>query len=663
MEDTPINEHRHMIFSPRRRSIIPIIVLVLLFIKLGFSLFGSSNILPVKADTTETEVVKPHNNPSPDPHRFLAWTVGGFKNQPRSYYSIKRGETVVLDADTVRPYYKLSLFPKRRYEWYVNIDGQGWKSISDDKRLTFKTDSKYLKNHDIYFQTKHSYNNNESTTYYSKMTHVHISDHEVKAEGLDVDLGTGYLYSLKENDFFDNSTYATATPFPQETTGKVQWTLGEFKGSKTTPVLDNEIGSVNNDGLISSKEGAEGVLDVTGYIINSDGTFASDNKKITVGGGLADQTGHVGSTTTFQIETGSYDENSDQLKDIDIEWHQIKQGRDSLVNNNSPNPLKLVIDKLTESEDGLKYYAIFKYKKATMKTRIANLTVLPPLNPTISLVTKVDNLSYNKEITANNILNNVTSEDEIKYTFLLKNGGLRDLKQPTLTFLLNDQTTATSVKVNDQEITSHEISKDEKTGQQVVTIPIEDLSHNEDHAVTVISKTQTIDDEQSFSFRPNLIGYYDDMNHRYESDGDLITLNYTPNEINAEFSEINFQAIDPFEKNIFKYRTQATNTPNEIVSINDTRRNKVPLKLFVKQISEFTDNDGNQLNAGLSFKETNNSLVSVGQKVKIAESQRDKPFESVKWDEDHGLMLHVANLNSKPGNYQAVLVWNFENTI
>lgn len=661
MEDTPINEHRHRIFSQRRRSIIPIIVLVLLFIKLGSSLFGSADILTVKADTMGTEVVQPLHNPSPKPHHFLAWTVGGFRRQPGAYYSIKRGETVVLDADTVRPYYKLSVFsPVRRYEWHMNIDGQGWKSISSDKRLTVKTSDKNLKNHDIYFQTKQSYNNNNSTTYYSKMSHVHISDHEVKADKLDVSLGSDYLYSLSENDFVDNSTYATATPFPQETTGKVQWTLGEFQGSKTIPIFDNEVGSISDDGLVVAKEGAEGILNITGYVINSDGTFVSNNKKLTVGGGLVDQKGHVGSTTIFQIETGKSDENSDQLKEIDITWHQVKRGKDSVVNNNSADPLKLVTNKLTEADDGTKYYAIFKYKKATMRTRIASLTVLPPLDPTVSLVTKVDNLSYDKEITTNNILNNVTSEDEIKYTFLLKNAGLRDLKQPMLTFSLNDQTAATSIKVNDKEITSHEISKDEKTGHQLVTIPIEDLSHNENHTVTVISKTQTIDDEQSFSFRPNLIGYYNDMNHRYESNGDLITLNYTTNEINAEFGDINFQTINPFERNIFKYRTQAT---NEIVSINDTRRNKVPLKLFVKQISEFTDEKGNRLDANLSFRETNNSPVSVGQKVKVAESKRDNPFESVRWDEEQGLILHVADSYPKPGNYQAVLVWNFENTI
>jgi len=661
MEDTPINEHRHRIFSQRRRSIITIIVLILLFIKLGFLLSSSTDIHTVKAETLETKVVQPLHNPSPKPHHFLVWTVGGFKRQPEAYYSIKRGETVVLDADTVRPYYKLSIFsPIRRYEWYINIDGQGWKSISGKKRLTVKTSNDYLKNHDIYFQTKQFYNYNDSTTYYSKMAHVHISDHEVNAEKLDVSLGTNYLYSLPENDFFDNSTFATGTPVPQETTGKVQWTPGEFEGSKTIPILNNEVGSINNDGLVTAKEGAEGTLNVTGYVINSDGTFASDSQKITVGGGLADQISHVGSTANFQIETGNSDENSDQLKDIDITWHQIKNGKDAVVNNNSADPLKLVTDKLTETEDGTKYYAIFKYKKATMRTRIASLTVLPPLDPTVSLVTKVDNLSYDKEITTNNILNNVTSDDEIKYTFLLKNSGLRDLEQPMLTLLLNEQTAATSIKVNDKEITSHEISKDEKTGQQVVTIPIEDLSHNENHTVTVISKTQTIDDEQSFSFRPNLIGYYNDMNHRYESNGDLITLNYTTNEINAEFGDINFQAINPFERNVFKYRTQPT---NEIVSINDTRRNKVPLKLFVKQVSKFTDNKGNRLDANLLFREINNNPVSVGQKVKVAESQRDNPFESVRWDEDQGLMLHVADSNAKPGNYRAVLVWNFENTI
>jgi len=397
MEDTPINKYRHLHSLRRRRLIIKsiITILLLLTVKTVFSLSDSSNGLTVQADIVETDLIEPPVVPSSDPHHFIVWTQGGFKRQPEPYYSVKRGETITINTETVRPFLRLNHIEHIEYHWEMRTDhNKNWEKLPDHKNnLTINT--KNLKAHDLYFQSQHSYGIIRPVHYYSKMAHVHISDHEVKADRLNVNVGNDYLYTIPRNEFFDNSTYVKATPTPKEATGKVQLTLGKFKGSKTVPLFDNELGSINSDGLVTAKDNAEGILNVTGYIKNKDGTFVSDTKNITVGGGLADQTGHVNGTATFHIETGDSGGGDNQLENISVQWY--RGGK--VISNNSSDPFELVTGKLTEAEDGNKYRAVINYKKSSLSTkslptREATLHVLPPLDPTVSLVTKMENLSY-----------------------------------------------------------------------------------------------------------------------------------------------------------------------------------------------------------------------------------------------------------------------------
>jgi len=192
-------------------------------------------------------------------------------------------------------------------------------------------------------------------------------------------------------------------------------------------------------------------------------------------------------------------------------------------------------------------------------------------------------------------------------------------------------------------------------------VPIDDLEHDHEHKVEIETNTKGVNDEHSYSFKPILSGFYDDMKHKYESDGDLLTLNYTDDRIAAEFKKIHFQPVTLFEREKYKFRTSETVAPNPVVSIRDSRRNRVPVKVTVKQTTNFINGE-NVLDANLFFVSQNLQPISLNEKVTVAQTDREQPLQSITWDESHGLILHVDNTKAKPpGNYSATLVWNIEN--
>lgn len=626
----------------------------LLISLLATSFLIFSSVSKVSAQTNDDPVIEPFHPPSKGAEHGIFWGTSGFNTQPEANYYIKRGESVSINSNFVRYIGWFSWWGTSKYDWYENIDGKGWQRLNRDSASMKVQTNKDSKVHDIYYQAINTFRND---TYYSEMAHVHVLSNEIKAESVTIEPNKNYLYSTKDNKLFDNWTYINDETKPQDSTGKLQWTLGEFKGKDTVPETENKLATVNTSGLITAKNGAVGVLNVTGYIVNEDGTSVSDTKKLRIGGGLEDQTGHVKQKATFNIETGKSIARDNETAQIDIKWHRVKDKKDTIVAGNKNNQLSMTTDVLDESDSHNEYYAIITAGNSQLRTNNAHLKVLPPIDPMVHLDSKMENVSFPKGNSDNKTLHHVTNDDVVKYTMTLKNGGIKNLKKSTLKLPLNQHTEVASIKFDGVENNKHSFNTVEKS----LEVPIDDLEQDHEHKVEIETKTKGINDEHSYSFKPILSGFYDDMTHKYESDGDLLTLHYTDDRIAAEFKKIHFQPVALFEREKYKFRTSETVAPNPVVSIRDSRRNRVPVKVTVKQTTNFI-NGKNILDANLLFVSQNAQPVSLNEKVTVAQTDREQPLQSITWDESHGLILHVDNTKARPpGNYSATLVWNIEN--
>ncbi|WP_338232025.1 hypothetical protein [Companilactobacillus muriivasis] len=629
------------------------------FMYLLISLLATSflffpSVSEVSAQTNDDQGVEPFHPPSKGAEHGIFWGTSGFNTQPEANYYIKRGESVSINSNFVRYIGWFSWWGTSKYDWYENIDGKGWKRLNKDSASMKVQTNKDSKVKNIYYQAINTFRND---TYYSEMAHVHVLSNEIKAESVKIEPNKDYLYSTKDNKLFDNWTYIDDVTTPKDSTGKLQWTLGELKGKETVPVTENELATVNSSGLVTAKNGAMGTLNVTGYIVNEDGTSVSDTKQIRIGGGLEDQTSHVKKKATFNIETGRSIARGNETAKIDIKWHRIKANKDTFVAGDKDNPLSMTTNILDESDDNNQYYAIITAGDAYVKTNYAHLHVLPPIDPTVHLETRMENISFPKGNSDNKTLHHVTNDDVVKYTMTLKNGGIKNLKKSLLKLPLNQHTEVTAIKFDGLEHNNHSFNTIEKS----LEVSIDDLEHDHEHKVEIETKTKGVNDEHSYSFKPILSGFYDDMKHKYESDGDLLTLHYTDDQIAAEFKKIHFQPVTPFEREKYKFRTSETVAPNPVVSIRDSRRNRVPVKVTVKQTTNFINGE-NVLDANLFFVSQNAQPISLNEKVTVAQTDRDQPLQSITWDESHGLILHVDNTKAKPpGNYSATLVWNIEN--
>ncbi|WP_338216879.1 hypothetical protein [Companilactobacillus muriivasis] len=613
-----------------------------------------SSVSKVSAQTSDDPGIEPFHPPSKSAEHGIFWGTSGFSTQPEANYYIKRGESVSINSNFVRYIGLFSWWGTSKYDWYENIDGKGWKRLNKDSASMKVQTNKDSKVRDIYYQAINTFRND---TYYSKMAHVHVLSNEIKAESVTIEPNKNYLYSTKDNKLFDNWTYINDVTKPQDSTGKLQWTLGVFKGKETVSVTENELATVNPSGLVTAKNGVMGTLSVTGYIVNEDGTSVSDTKQIRIGGGLEDQKSHVKQRATFNIETGRSVARDNETAQTDITWHRKKADKDTIVASNRDNPLSMTTEILNESDDNNRYYAIIEAGKFTVKTNEARLHVLPPIDPTVHLETRMENISFPKGNSDNKTLHHVTNDDVVKYTMTLKNGGIKNLKKSLLKLPLSQHTEVVAIKFDGIEHNNHSFNTIEKS----LEVPIDDLEHNHEHKVEIETKTKGVNDEHSYSFKPILSGFYDDMKHKYESDGDLLTLHYTDDRIAAEFKKIHFQPVTPFEREKYKFRTSETVAPNPVVSIRDSRRNRVPVKVTVKQTTNFVNGE-NVLDANLFFVSQNSQPISLNEKVTIAQTDREQPLQSITWDESHGLILHVDNTKAKPpGNYSATLVWNIEN--
>lgn len=621
----------------------------------------------VKAESAQSKS-EGHELESENPkHVFLrGWVRGGFNLQPQSDYYVKRGESISIQTNSVPNSLYLGTLKKSNEWWFKTDDINGkWTNVENNNASDITIDTQKFKGvSEIKCQIVATYTNGLTKMVYgSKVAHIHVTNIEKPATGITVNLKNDYIYSIKENMLFDSSTYASAMIEPFDTTNKVHWTLGEYNSDTNVPILKNELATINNSGLVTAQENAEGEVSVTGYIINEDGTSVSDTKKLKIGSGLEDRTSHVGQRATFHIETGGSDQKDDELKAATIKWYRVVNGKTKEISGNKDNHLELTTPVLTDADDGNQYYATIGNQNKKVETRHAKLTVLQAIDSKIHVTTKLKNLDYeDKNNSDKTILKKVAPGDRVEYTFTLQNGSSKDLKESSLKIYLNQFTKCKEVKLENKNVDKFSLDNSDKK-KQSLEIPIGQLKRGKELKLTVLTEISDVS-EESFSSKPVLFGKYDDdKGNGYKSEGDTVTLKYTSNKIRAIIHPIRFQPISLFERNSLKRRTTETNDPESVVDFIDNRRKRSPVRVTVKQLGNFTNDHSDILDANLLFFSSQVTPLTIGKAISVAYSDEGKVLESIKWKDDEGLLLKTGNSFPKLGNYQACVEWSIENVL
>ncbi len=612
-----------------------------------------SQTITVWADSNDSQKKIQKFEPSPAPVRGIGfWIYGGFKLQPRKDYYVTAGDSFEIDTESTRSLFSTitNPFEPLRHQWYETQDDIHWKLLSvDHEDLTVKTEQAGTRHYQLFDRYSGIFTVDD---FYSEVATVHVLPEVVPVESLEMDVDADYLYN-SDNKLVTSSAYAKAKPYPENTTENVKWSTS-----------DATLATVDHIGKIQANyQGKSGDVIITGKITNPDGTSATSEKKITIGSGLDDQTVDAKKRATFEIRSSSIADKENNSSNYTVDWYKVDKNHPSGQHLKKVyNSLSYTTDVLSEKNNNDKYYAQIRVKSNMYRTNNATLTVRPSLDPKVEIKGIIRNKTFHDGKNTDASLQNVTTGDHITHEVHLNNSGKQNLVDADLTIYLTLHTQIDTIKINGKEFSDYAVATDILKNYQVVKLKMGHFKINDRKTVKLDTVTQEIKEGSDFSAKPVFKGTYDD-NH-YESIGNDLKMNYVTNKLTTHFKDIQFEPITAFERNVVKYRASETDEPSEVIAIDDQRRNRKRLKIFVKQAYGLTNlSNKSVLNADLMFHDDGPMPKAIINKVLVAQSADDEVMESVHWGKKDGLLLHVNNANTPAGKYETTLNWNIEDTV
>lgn len=647
------------------KKIIKLFLLLLIpIILLGVTTSHDQNI---KADSKEV-VVKPYKTPNKPPKKFLGiWMTDGYGLQPPADTYTTVGSEVVLRTSAGRSIWTVlgGLWDGVHYRWYKSTDGQKWTQIKEK-------DGGYKKNFSVtpseigtvWYQLDTQYymilTPIFKTHIYSEVAAVHTVEESVNALELNVTVDDKFLYSTSE---ISNTTYAHATPDPITATGNITWSVDK-----------PELATIDEDGLITANsKGLKGTVKVIATFTNNDGSQIQGHDTVEVGGGLDDQTVNSGETATFtpKGDVGDGDDDNGSSGSLTVTWKKFASLESSTGTQvASGKNLSYTTPPTTMSEDGSYYQAEIIFKAGLVSKSIitnkARLNVIPAPEPDIELTNKIVNNTYHADGDTDNLLNDVTNHDNVTYHDQLTNKSDEgSLKNGYYVIPMRGGTKVNSVKIDGDILdeSKYTLVDDSEDDSDDLVIDIGTLDTNESINIDVDTTVQNISSEDSFTFIPYVYG--SDVDGKiYRQEGTQEKINYISNQITPVIQDIDFGTITPFSANVLKYRPQAVNTPNNIIDITDTRRDKVPMKVYVSQENDFLhESESATLPARLRYYDNGDYTDIRNQKTLLTESEHGSDLSSISWDKNNGLLLYIDAGQKLTGRYSTTLSWYFENSV
>ncbi|WP_125589822.1 hypothetical protein [Companilactobacillus jidongensis] len=619
------------------------------------------------------------HKPSPPPLRALGMVFrGGFILQPLENMYVRQSRSITMKSKFIESIWdRLSGVLLLRdqtpnYRWYYSTDKENWTMIAKESKREGKKKTYLYKAKKVgtyYYQVRASSGallNLFRIPYYSRVSAVHVIQKDVDAEDFKVTLDDDYIYNM---DNLDNVTFARENVTPHNATGNVTWSGDNEKLAKVDKITGEIVGNTR---------GLSGDVRVTGVFTNSGNGIKSDTKVLRVGGGLDDQTVQAGETATFEL----FGVNKKELPEkYWIEWHD-KTHKEDIVLEKEQN-FKLKIEPTGLKDDKRKIYAKvivkdpIKDKEHSFKTRVANLWVLSAGEPNIEIKSKIENESYTESNGASESIDKVLKGDKLTITSDLENISngtvlnFAEYKLPLHTS--NTKKDIISVQGSTSEgaplknIKYHFNDSDKKHKY----LQIEDLKFEDQTKMQIVVqfKINGVHQKETFVTQPTVEGTPgvdpgegnddDEMFREYFSNE--IIVHFINNEISITAGNISFGEISSVTEGQLLNRVNYNDKNSAVVEIDDQRRNKKEHQIKVKQESQFMDQSTKTtIPVSLRYYKSDGSFTSIDNNysdVPKEDLNIHDNIDSVCWNKDCGVLMHIDDANIPAGSYSTVLTW------
>ena len=649
-------------------------LLILVFISILSASSFNRHYKEVGAQEEDTTEVVPYKKPSGDATKFLGiWLTSGFNLQPASETYLEVGQTKTISGNAGRSMvmYALTIgYTSKKYQWYKSTDGKTWSkdtSSSAKKKTLSITPSEVGKTYyqlEVYWQMPII--NTKASYLYSNVATVNAVPEPVNATGVEVTAADDYLYN-SSNDLVNTETTAHAHPDPANFTGTVSWSVD----NENLATIDKETGEIE-----ANTSRLSGVVRVTATLHNPNGSTISNFKDITIGGGLEDQTVNAGKTATFDLRgnIGDLDDNDDDGENNNnytVKWYKedpITHTREQ-IQKDDPQALSYTTPKTTLDDDGTLFLAIIQIKYAgktySYTTNDAFLHVKPEGGPNISITNTMENSTFNDGTNTDNMLFGVNNGDQVVYHDTLKNnttGGR--LNDATYTLPLKNGTTVKSVKIDGAETDNYKLSSNSTTNATDLVISGLAFNINESHTIDVETEVAGIDKKDSFDSIPYITGK-DDDGIAYQKIGNQNIINYTLDTVAIKnANDIDYGTLNSVMSEGTLNRPDELNLPNNLVDIEDTRRNKKSVVLNVEQVGEFKNQSSSEVLSGhLRFYNGKTYYDLLNNPVSVYQTENDEPLNSQGWGRDEGILLYMDSKVNTAGTYSTTLNWEIKDSV
>jgi len=647
--------------------------ILLLLMPLFLIGLNASSEQTTKADSQRADPKAPFT-PSDPPKKTLGiWTKSGYNLQPQADYYIVLGDEVTLRTNVVRSAggSLVGLGDSPHYRW--------WQKGANDKwALVPKDNNGQKKNFTVEPQTEGDFTYQLDTQYYklglgwmgikthffSIQSTVHVSPEPVEALDLEVTVDDDYLYYSDPKSDEPNITNAHAVPTPINATGQITWSIS-----------DTSLATIDDDGQITSNStGKSGIVWATASMSNYEMEDIHKSVRVEIGGGLDDQEVKSGETADFTLKGNTFDDADDNedIDSIDISWKKFPAGTDTnngTIAPNNVNDATYTTPPTTMDDDQTRYQATITLTKGKdkkeIKSNLATLTVIPAGDPEMEITNTIKNNSYTTDKDTVNFLNDVIGTDNVVYRDTLTNKSSEGiLKDGSYVIPMIPGTQINHVKIDGDTIDPVNYTQifDEETNSDDLVIKIGNIATTTSMDIEVDTTVPDITQKQSFRFTPYVHGTDNDGNI-YRQEGTEEDINYITDKIDMDVEDIDFGTITAFSKGVLKYRPEELNNPNNIANIDDQRRDKAAVKVFVTQTADLVNDQEYVLPATIRYYENGNHEPILNNKVKISETTLGNQLNSIAWDKSDGLLLHIDDDHLPAGKYTTTLTWTCENTI
>jgi len=631
-----------------------------------------ADIIPIE-DVGETDIV-PKEEPTGDVKKFLGmWMTSGYALQPNENTYTVQGRSVTLYTDAARSVSAVLISPTSwpHYQWYSSNNGKKWTKMdspSSDKRDLVVSSNTIGT---TYYQLRTAWYmllgpSFKDPIVWSKVATVHTLAKDIDAEKIDVTLDDDYLYNDDTSEITNTKTYAKAIPTPINYTGPIKWSVDR----PDLATIDEKTGLIT-----ANTRSQSGPVVVTATGENADGQEIEGTKELNVGGGLMDQTVHVGEKATFAL-MGNIGELDEGDASYTIRWFKEDPmtGEQSEIKESSNDVSHTTAD-TTINDDGAEYFATITVntkngsdtrKSYEYDTNKARLYVTSDEGPQLEMNDSIENATFDEKSDDNLSLYDVIDNDEVNYhTFIKNNSTGARVNDSTYTLPLRKNSKIESVLIDGQEISSDDYEvgiNSDNDDEMVLMIKNLKFGINESHDIEVKTRVEGVSKREDYSSIGYLSGV-DNSGNKINKIGSSRGYNLVTDKLEFDVNNIEYGQIKPIESEKTVYRkNDASNWPNNIMNVDDMRRNKTAVKLYIKQRYAF-QNDQDTLQGHLKYTDGEMEKDLLNDTAVVSETQDGQKMTSLSWRADKGVLLELDNNINASGDYKTELDWDFVDSV